>query len=122
MTATPGIDKVFESFRPLFGQSSMRFRERSTSARARELLSCLDGQSVPRVFSSKRRQRDEVPLLYDNEDQFRFYARWRYRLERHLSKSQWTRWLKQVRTTRARNFCIARVLPQTAVQLVKVLI
>ena len=24
-------------------------------------------------------------VLFDNEDQFRFYARWRYRLERHLS-------------------------------------
>ncbi len=26
-------------------------------------------------------------VLYDNEAQFRFYARWRYRLERHLERS-----------------------------------
>ena len=27
-------------------------------------------------------------VLYHNEDQFRFYARWRYRLERHLKKPE----------------------------------
>ena len=26
-------------------------------------------------------------VLFDNEDQFRFYARWRYRLERHLGRA-----------------------------------
>ena len=41
-----------------------------------------DGSDLAQIFGGSR---SPGGVLFDNEDQFRFYARWRYRLERHLS-------------------------------------
>lgn len=47
------------------------------------VLSRAGGESdLSQVFSTSGAP---AGVLYHNEDQFRFYARWRYRLERHLS-------------------------------------
>jgi hypothetical protein len=43
-----------------------------------------DGQDFAQILSSRGAPRG---ALYDNQDQFRDYARWRYRLERHLRKT-----------------------------------
>lgn len=43
-----------------------------------------DGQDLSQMLSGPSPQRG---VLYDNQAQFRFYARWRYRLERHLRKA-----------------------------------
>ncbi len=42
-----------------------------------------DGQDFSQILSGHA---PRGGVLYDNQDQFRFYARWRYRLERHLRK------------------------------------
>jgi len=41
-----------------------------------------DGSDLAQILSGSG---SPGGVLFDNEDQFRFYARWRYRLERHLS-------------------------------------
>jgi hypothetical protein len=46
-----------------------------------------DGQDFTQILS-ERAPRGGV--VYDNQEQFRFYARWRYRLERHLRKADRT--------------------------------
>lgn len=44
-----------------------------------------DGQDLTQVLSGSA---PRGGVLYDNQNQFRFYARWRYRLERHLHKAE----------------------------------
>lgn len=43
-----------------------------------------DGQDLSQILSGDAQKGG---VLYDNQEQFRFYARWRYRLERHLRKA-----------------------------------
>ena len=43
-----------------------------------------DGSDLAQILSGSG---SPGGVLFDNEDQFRFYARWRYRLERHLRQA-----------------------------------
>ena len=43
-----------------------------------------DGSDLAQILSGSG---SPGGVLFDNEDQFRFYARWRYRLERHLTRA-----------------------------------
>ena len=43
-----------------------------------------DGSDLAQILSGRGAPGG---VLFDNEDQFRFYARWRYRLERHLRQA-----------------------------------
>lgn len=63
----PGVpvDRGFDQEPPLFSRASG------------------DGQDFSQILSERTRH---AGVVYDNQDQFRFYARWRYRLERHLRK------------------------------------
>jgi len=64
---TPGVlvDRGFDSELPVL----------SRAGDGSDLAQILSGSSSP------------GGVLFDNEDQFRFYARWRYRLERHLRQA-----------------------------------